>query len=210
MALLHKATIVPSKLELLNRWLPTRPWSGGAADVERVAAGRFDDPAGAVGIETLIVRDAGGRLLHVPLTYRDAPLEGADRWLVGTTEHSVLGARWVYDAVGDPVYVSQLLATIRSGGREAVEEFEVDGQRRSRVPDLALRGSGAPEAGSGTPEAGSGEQTAVTDGDPAVIALSDGELTVIRVLGPVPPGATLTGAWDGDGSPAVLATLTAR
>ncbi|HWS39117.1 MAG TPA: hypothetical protein VN408_41040 [Actinoplanes sp.] len=218
MALLHKATIVPSKLELLNHWLPTRPWAEGAGNVERVAAGRFDDPAGAVGIETLILRAGDGRLLHVPLTYRDAPLDGAEQWLVGTTEHSVLGARWVYDAVGDPVYVAQLLDVIRSGGREAVEEFEVDGERQSRVPDLALRGSGIPagsvRAAGAAGAAGSvdavGSVGSVTDGDPVVIALGDAELTVIRVPGPVPPGETLTGAWDGDGSPAVLATLTAR
>ncbi|SDT44439.1 CG0192-related protein [Actinoplanes derwentensis] len=203
MALLHKAQIVPGKLEMLNHWLPARPWSGVSGDVERVAAARFDDPAGAVGIETLILRDGDGRLLHVPLTYRGAPLEGAEQWLVGTTEHSVLGARWVYDAVGDPVYAAQLLEAVRSGGREAVEEFEVDGERQSRVPDLALRGSGAPEAAAG-------QVTAVTDGDPATIVLGGSELSVIRVLGPVLPGATLTGAWDGAGSPAVLAALTPR
>lgn len=210
MALLHKATIVPSKLELLNRWLPTRPWSGGAENVVRVATARFDDPAGAVGIETLILRAGDGRLLHVPLTYRDAPLAGAERWLVGTTEHSVLGARWVYDAVGDPVYLERLLDAIRSGGREAVEEFIVDGERQTRVPDLALRGSGTVP---GEPVAAVAAVTSTgeaTDGDPVVIALGDAELTMIRVLGPVPPGATLTGAWDGDGSPAVLAVLAAR
>lgn len=209
MALLHKATIVPGKLDLLNRWLPTRPWSGGAGQVERVAAARFDDPAGEVGIETLILRAGDGRLLHVPLTYRGAPLAGAEQWLVGVTEHSVLGTRWVYDAAGDPVYAAQLLATIRSGGREAVEEFEVDGERQARVPDLALRGSGAPETPPGAATVATGEDS-VTDGDPAVIALGDDVLRVIRVPGPVPPGATLTGAWDGDGSPVVLAALTTR
>lgn len=203
MALLHKAQIVPSKLELLDRWLPARDWSGGAGGLTRVAAARFDDPAGAVGIETLILRDAGGRLLHVPLTYRGAPLAGAEAWLVGTTEHSVLGTRWVYDAVGDPVYAGQLLDTIRSGGREAVEEVESDGERRVRVPDLALRGSGLAFDGPS-------DVTSVTDGDPASITIGDAELTVIRVLGPVPPGATLTGAWDGDGSPTVLAALVTR
>jgi len=33
----------------------------------------------------------------VPLTYRGAPLDGAEDALVGTTEHGVLGRRWVYD-----------------------------------------------------------------------------------------------------------------
>ncbi|WP_430786233.1 CG0192-related protein [Actinoplanes sp. G11-F43] len=166
MALLHKATIVPSKIELLNRWLPSRPWSGGADGFERVAAGRFDDPAGAVGIETLIVRAADGRLLHVPLTYRGEPLAGAEAWLVGVTEHSVLGTRWVYDAVGDPVYVAQAVETIRSAGREAVEEFEVDGEMVARVPDLALRGSGLASGitGGTTPGVASGAAFGVTPG----------------------------------------------
>ncbi|MEI2826114.1 MAG: hypothetical protein V9F04_06650 [Dermatophilaceae bacterium] len=47
-----------------------------------------------------------------PLTYRSAPLAGADRALVGTIEHSVLGTRWVYDAPHDPAYVAELLRTI--------------------------------------------------------------------------------------------------
>ena len=41
----------------------------------------------------------------VPLTYRAAALEGADGALIGTTEHGVLGRRWVYDGIGDPVLV---------------------------------------------------------------------------------------------------------
>src|SRR5688500_7529300 len=123
MALLHKAQIIPGKAELLARWLPTRSWySGPAVAPERVAAARFDDPAGEVGIETMILRVVDGPLLHVPLTYRGAPLAGAEPWLVGTTEHSVLGTRWVYDAPGDPVYAAQLAEVIRAAGQEAVEE----------------------------------------------------------------------------------------
>ena len=33
--------------------------------------------------------------------------------------HSVLGERWIYDGCHDPVYVSALVATILTGGREA-------------------------------------------------------------------------------------------
>src|SRR5690349_21374341 len=100
MALLHKATVTPTKLELLAGWLPGRRWHQSASgELERVAAFRFDDPAGAVGIETMLVRFGDGPVHHVPLTYRDAPLPGCDNWLIGTAEHSVLGKRWVYDAV---------------------------------------------------------------------------------------------------------------
>lgn len=94
MALLHRAELYPSKLELLAVWLPTRPWYRGPADPapQRVAACRFDDPAGAVGIETMLVR-AGESVYHTPLTYRDAPLAGDADSLLGTAEHTVLGRR---------------------------------------------------------------------------------------------------------------------
>ena len=92
MALLHRADLTPTKLELLQAWLPTRSWYTGPAapQLTKVGAFRFDDPAGAVGVETMLVRAGDGPVLQVPLTYRGAPLDGAERWLVGTTEHSVL------------------------------------------------------------------------------------------------------------------------
>ncbi|MDQ1651477.1 MAG: hypothetical protein QOI35_677, partial [Cryptosporangiaceae bacterium] len=102
MAVLHRAELKPTKLELLAAWLPGRRWfDGPAAAIERVSSFRFDDPAGAVGIETILVRAGDRPVYQVPLTYRDAPLAGADRWLLGTTDHSVLGQRWVYDGCGD-------------------------------------------------------------------------------------------------------------
>src|SRR5215213_286445 len=108
MALLHQAELRPSKLELLAAWLPTREWHRGplTAGLTRVAAYRFDDPAGEVGIETMLVRAGNGPLVQAPLTYRGAPMEGAERWLIGTMEHSVLVSRWVYDGCGDPVYAA--------------------------------------------------------------------------------------------------------
>ena len=74
---------------------------------------RVDDPAGQVGVETILVVDEAGAapvVYQVPLTYRAAPLDGAQSALVGTMEHSVLGRRWVYDGPHDPVYAAQLLA----------------------------------------------------------------------------------------------------
>ncbi|MEU4626673.1 hypothetical protein AB0G04_42660 [Actinoplanes sp. NPDC023801] len=172
MALLHKAQIVPGKLELLARWLPGQDWFTGpdGPEPERVAAARFDDPAGDVGIETLIVRAADGTLWHVPLTYRGAPLAGAEEWLIGTTEHSVLGTRWVYDATGDPVYRAVTAEAIRSGGHEAAEEVDHGGELVRREPSLHLRGSGT----------------------------EPGDLTVVRVPAPASgAAATLTGSWNG-------------
>src|SRR5690242_12066121 len=102
MALVHRAVLRPDKLQLLTGWLPGRPWYPGtaAAGLEKVASFRFDDPDDRVGIETMLVHAEGGPLVQVPLTYRDAPLAGAEAWLVGTAEHSVLGTRWVYDGCG--------------------------------------------------------------------------------------------------------------
>ena len=48
----------------------------------------------------------------VPMTYRGAPLDGAEHALIGTTEHGVLGQRWVYDGCHDPVLVAQLWALV--------------------------------------------------------------------------------------------------
>lgn len=76
MALLHRANLHPTKLELLAAWLPGRSWFHGqdTADLVRVAGYRFDDPAGAVGIETMLVKAGDGPVHQVPLTYRGAPL----------------------------------------------------------------------------------------------------------------------------------------
>ncbi|BCJ46350.1 hypothetical protein GCM10010168_59890 [Actinoplanes ianthinogenes] len=187
MALLHKADIRPTKLELLSGWLPAQSWYSGPSDpdVTRVAAGRLDDPAGAVGLEIMLVQVGDGPVLHTPLTYRGAPLDGADEFLIGTTEHSVLGTRWVYDAAGDPVFAAVLADVIRTGGTQAAEEVHGDGEVVIRQPSLFLRGSGSPEA-SGAPE-------------------------ILRRPGaPATPGeATLTGRWSGVDTPVVLARLTA-
>ncbi len=196
MAILHKATIEPTKLELIAGWLPARSWYPGEEkpEVERVAAFRFDDPAGEVGVETLIVRAGDGLLVQVPLTYRGAPLEGADRWLVGTTEHSVLGQRWVYDACGDPVYVSLLAGTIFTGVGQAEEMVQSeDGTTRRRDPDMTVSGSGAGAA----PEIG--QLVSVEETDPTVIVTDTVELTVVRLLDRElgDAGLRLTGSWKG-------------
>src|SRR4051794_17911658 len=110
MALFHRATITPTKAELIAAWAPTQPWgppSGAAIDV--IGSYRFDDPDGRVGMETHLVM-AGDILLQVPLTYRDEPLDGPDDRLIGEMQHSVLGTRWVYDGLRDPRFVIMLAA----------------------------------------------------------------------------------------------------
>ncbi|EDX26627.1 conserved hypothetical protein [Streptomyces sp. Mg1] len=97
MAIIHKTTMSPDKLELLAAWLPDRPWylpTGRPPELVRSGGFRLDDPEGEVGIEFMVVTDTSGgepTAYHVPLTYRGAPLAGAEAALVGTTEHGVLG-----------------------------------------------------------------------------------------------------------------------
>lgn len=135
MAVVHKTTMQPTKLELLEAWLPKRPWylgrEGVAPVLERAGGFRLDDPEGEVGIEFMVVTDASGEETHaylVPLTYRGAPLEGAEGALIGTSEHGVLGTRWVYDGAHDPVLLGELTALLE--GRAVPQA-----QSRSDAPD---------------------------------------------------------------------------
>ncbi|MGC4765933.1 CG0192-related protein [Micromonospora sp. DT46] len=205
MALLHRAEMRPTKFALLAAWLRGRPWFQGPAgvDVERVAAYRFDDPAGAVGVETLLVRAGDGPIHQVPLTYRGAPLDGGDDWLVGTTEHSVLGRRWVYDACADPVYAATLAAAVLADAGQAQEYFEADGQREYRELSMTIAGSGT--RGAEVPPVGAVRR--VVEDDLTVIVTDSVELAVVRRPdgGTASEGAVLTGTWSGQASPLPLA-----
>ncbi|MEU8708123.1 1,4-alpha-glucan branching protein [Streptomyces sp. NPDC048565] len=120
MATIHRTTMTPTKLELLTGWLSKQRWYVGNAEAPvLVKAGgfRLDDPQGAVGIEFMIVVDTSAQApvaYLVPLGYRGEPLEDApDAALIGTSEHGVLGTRWVYDGVHDPAVSGQLHALLR-------------------------------------------------------------------------------------------------
>jgi len=169
-----------------------------------VTSYRFDDPAGEVGIETFVVR-AGGSLLQIPLTYRGAPLDFGDEWLVGTMEHSVLGSRWVYDGCGDPVYAEALATAILTGGTQAEEFVEIDGRQQRREPTTFVRGSGTLEADAPVVKS----LARVDDEDPTVIVTDSVELTVVRALDNTTTDdaerLTLTGTWDGQSTPLTLA-----
>jgi hypothetical protein len=201
MALIHLATLTPSKLELLTAWLPTRPWFTDPAEVRQLAAYRFDDPDGEVGLEGHLLRAGDGSVLHAPLTYRGAPLAGAEAYLVGTMEHSVLGTRWVYDGCGDPVWLTALATAVLTGGSEVEEFVDRDGRLERRDPSATVRGSGTP----GTPVAGIGAVTCRDEGLTTVVTAGAVELVVVRVAGAeVEAAQTLTGRWA-DGGQAVLA-----
>ncbi|MFE4016874.1 1,4-alpha-glucan branching protein [Streptomyces sp. NPDC059101] len=119
MAVIHNTSLKPTKLELLTAWLPGRPWYQGdpqAPQLAKAGGFRIDDPQGEVGIECMVVTDRSGdvpRSYFLPLTYRGAPLDDAEQALVGTTEHGVLGRRWIYDGSQDPVLIAQLLALLQ-------------------------------------------------------------------------------------------------
>lgn len=212
MALIHNATLSPTKVELLAAWLPGRSWYQGApgAPVERVASYRFDDPEGEVGIETLLVTAGDGPTYQVPLTYRGAPLEGGDDWLVGTLEHSTLGSRWVYDATGDLVYAEALAQAVLTGSGQAQEFIDNDGRLEPRRPSMAIMTSNIStdfaEARAVTTILGT------TPADPALIATDKLTLTVPRRLHHAvsAPGAVLFGTWPGQPASIPLAFANPR
>lgn len=207
MAIIHLAQIRPTKPELLSAWLPSQPWYAGpeGIEVEYVGAYRFDDPAGEVGIESHLVR-VDGVVYHVPLTYRGAPLAGADAAFVTTMEHSVLGRRWIYDACGDPVYVTVLAEVILVRQQQAEMIVQGDEGTERREPTAVVAGSG----GTGEVPTFSGDAlTCTTAGDVTVCAAPGLELRVRRVVDDSadPGGAPcLTGTWAGQDDPALLAT----
>jgi Maltokinase N-terminal cap domain len=184
--------------------MPTRAWFRGpaSADLARAAAFRFDDPAGEVGVETMLVRAGDGLTFQVPLTYRDAPLDGREGWLIGTAEHSVLGRRWVYDACGDPVYARVLAHAIFTGAGQAEEFLSVDGRFEPREPSATVRGSGS--AGIDPPAITT--IIRVDEADPTLIVTDSVELAVIRVVsGGADEPLSLIGTWNGQSTPILLA-----
>ena len=204
MALIYKAQLSPTKIELLEAWLPTQPWwRGEASGLTAVGAYRFDDPAGEVGLETHLLSTADGRLVQAPVTYRSTPLAGVA--VIGTTQHSVLGQRWVYDGCADPVYVTALATAILTGGRQAeMEVAGADGGLERRALTTFVSGSGP--SGATVPPL----NTPVVTSDPAgtTIVSEQLKLYVRRLIEGAPStgdALTLTGTWPGHETPAVLA-----
>jgi hypothetical protein len=184
----HGATLTPSFRDFLPAWVARQSWyqGSGIPALRPVGTFRFEDPAGEVGLETHLVRD-GDTIYQVPMTYRGAPMTndriGADP-LITTSEHSVLGTRWIYDATGDAVWREAMLRLVQDGASS----------------DSAQRG------GLGTTEA-RGQLLANTI-DPEVATI---ELTRVLTDAPPEPGADgiVMGTWQPNGpdSPVVTGTL---
>lgn len=209
MALIYAGTILtPPKFELVAQWLPSRPWATGrdVASVQQIGTYRFDDPGGKVGIDTMLLRTVDGRLLQVPATYREAPVDGAEDALIGTTHHSVLGMRWIYDGCADPVWVTAMASAILTGGGEAALDVEAaDGAHELRTATTNVRGSGS-AASAPTFDA----VTHVSDASSTTISAGDLRIVIRRALDEpfsADGGQTLTGTWPEHDEPTVLASL---
>lgn len=210
MAILHRAQLTPSKLELIGPWLQQQDWAQPThGEPERIATYRFDDPEGEVGVETFILNAGSGPQLHVPVTYRGAPLHGAEQHLIGTMDHSVLGPRWMYDATGDPVYAQTLASTILSGGTEVEQYVEADG-KREKVPGTAhVKGSGSAPHSVALPTT----LSTSTSSGVTTITTDTHTLIVLRRIGdPLPDSVThtLNGTWASSTEPTPLAGVAAR
>lgn len=212
MAIIHHTTLKPTKLELLTTWLPTRPWyvGDGAPELAKAGGFRLDDPEGEVGIEFMVAVDTAGPepvAYFVPLTYRAAPLPGADDALVGTMEHGVLGPRWAYDGCHDPVLYTELLALLE--GRA-----QAQAQSITDTPDHEVAHS---YTGEGFPSPTWPIEVTDDQAGTALPTPGGGTLRLNRVLDPavpdIPPQGAIghvAGAWqspDGTRARAVFASL---
>jgi hypothetical protein len=203
-ALFHRASVTPTKAEIITGWAPTRPWGPPDADpLEVVGSYRFDDPDGRVGMETHLVT-AGGVLLQVPLTYRDEPLDGAEDALITEMQHSVLGTRWVYDGLRDPRFVVMLAGVTMTGQGEALGMAMYEGRWYIAPTDVRIRGGGwtlerVPV---------DGFELVCDEAAASVLRNDRFKLTLYRRPAPGPrPTIGLTATWDGQVDPVVLADV---
>lgn len=196
---IYDAHLEPGKLETLTPWVVDQDWFEGDPEaLEQVTSYRLVDPAGAVGIEGFLLR-AGGRTVHVPVTYRAEPLEGVTA--IGEMEHSVLGHRHVYDGAVDPVYLSEVERVIRERDTAADHKAMESGET---TPDpVDLRGGGAQDG----PSRGVDVRRVLTTNDLAGTDVS-GEAPAAGTPLEARPG-TLVARWrDGDAAhTAVLVRL---
>jgi hypothetical protein len=127
--------------------------------------------------------------------------------LIATTQHSVLGERWVYDACGDPVYVKALATAVLSGGMQAEIEVVTDGGQERREATTRVSGSGSPD----TAIPAITSVSFSNEGTTTIISAGQLELTVVRVIdsdrenGLRGDTDRLVGTWPAHGVPALLA-----
>ena len=128
MALVYpNATLTPSKRELMDAWLPSRPWYDGHAERKPVGSFRFDDPDGQVGLEGFLLGADG------------VPTLNTDWWNYGGI------TRPVGLVVVPAVFVRDYRVALESlEGREVAGSVQLDGARggeqvRVSLPELGVR-----------------------------------------------------------------------
>jgi hypothetical protein len=133
-------TLTPAFQDFLPGWIARQPWfrGPGLPALRPVGFYRAEDPAGQVGIETHLVTD-GTAVYQIPMTYRGAPLartaggRAADpAALLAEAEHSELGARWIYDAVHDPVWIAAMIRLVAAEGTARTRSNQVVGPVTAR------------------------------------------------------------------------------
>lgn len=175
MAVIHQATISPTKRELVAAWLDAAGLGSGA--VELIGGYRFDDPDGEVGVEGLLAQ-RGAATYHLPLSYRSGPLAGAEESLICTMEHSSLGRRWIHHAAADPVATACFTRALTGEQQQAVLEYHrEDGGVELREPAVRVRREGGAATGAlaftldtAQPVTGDATLVASWDGGEAVVA----------------------------------------
>lgn len=185
MSIIYKATLTPSKLDVLGTIFDLSP-----EQIAIVAKYRFDDPDGEVGMEVFLVSLLGDELEQVALSYRAAPLPDAEEHLVSQMQHSVLGTRYVYEAVGDPLFAETLERVISTGGGAAKQFLEPSG--------VELTEGLATVWGTGALPVRSEDEDLVVGLVDTVYPHTDEETNL--------PGLLL-GTWEGQTTPVVLAEL---
>ncbi len=204
MAIFHRATIQPTKEEILATWPATQPWGPPeTTPVDVIGSYRFDDPDGRVGMEAFLVT-AGSELLHVPFTYRDEPPRRRGR-AHHRDEPLRLGNRWVYDALRDPRFVVMLAGVTMTGQGEALGMAVYEGRWYIAPTAVRIRGGGWTQERvpvDGFEVVSEGATTSVLRNDRF-------ELTTFRRPQSASSAAMqLTATWPEQDEPVVLATVT--
>ena len=207
MALFHRATITPTKAEIIAQWAPTRSWWPATTDpIDVIGSFRFDDPEGRVGMETHLVA-AGGSLVQVPFTYRDEPLDRAEDGLITEMQHSALGIRWVYDGLRDPRFVIMLAGAAMTGQGEALGMVVYESRWYIAPSNVRIKGGGWTQERVPV----DGFELDSDDATASVLRNDRFELTLFRRPVPRPwPAVGLTATWDGQSEPVVLVELRER
>jgi hypothetical protein len=122
-------------------------------------------------------------------------------------DHSVLGARWVYDASADPVYARTLASTILRGGEQAELIYVGGDEPIKREATTFVRGSGS--STDDVPDVRG--VTFVHSGHVTTIETGELTLRVLRVIDPEINDdplheATLRGRWPGHDQWTLLST----